>query len=118
MTRARHTSENARQAKAWVNFDGRFATSPFTEANGGIRGSFNVTSVTDDGTGIYTINLTNALEDANFTVVGSAGDTITTWGDRQISAYPLTSSTCRVVTGQTATTNTYESSQCHIAIFR
>ena len=37
MTRARETSENARQAKAWVNFDGTFGTSPFTEANGGIR---------------------------------------------------------------------------------
>ena len=44
MTRARHTSETARQAKAWVNFDGTFATSPFTEANGGIRDSFNVDS--------------------------------------------------------------------------
>ena len=56
MTRARETSENARLAKAWVNFNGTFGTSPFTEANGGIRAAFNVTSVTDDGVGRYSIN--------------------------------------------------------------
>ena len=40
MTRARHTSETARQAKAWVNFNGADTNSEFTEANGGIRDSF------------------------------------------------------------------------------
>ena len=58
------------RAKAWVNFDGTFGTSPFTEANGGIRDSFNVTSVTDAGTGQYTINFTNALSSSNYAAVG------------------------------------------------
>tara|TARA_A100001201_G_scaffold1022_2_gene2602 strand:+ start:494 stop:877 length:384 start_codon:yes stop_codon:yes gene_type:complete len=58
------------RAKAWVNFDGTFGTSPFTEANGGIRDSFNVTSVTDVGTGQYTVNFTNALSSSNYVVVG------------------------------------------------
>lgn len=53
MTRARETSENARQAKAWVNFDGTFGSSPYTLANGGIRSAFNVSSVLDHGTGNY-----------------------------------------------------------------
>jgi len=74
MTRARETSENARQAKAWVNFDGTFETSPFTEANGGIRDSFNVTSVTDRGTGRYTVNLTNAMASANYSVSAMCGN--------------------------------------------
>ena len=55
-------------AKAWVNFDGTFGSSPFTVANGGIRAAFNVSSVTDNGTGDYTVNFTNAMPDANYSV--------------------------------------------------
>lgn len=54
------------RAKAWVNFDGTFGTSPFTTANGGIRAAFNVSSVTDGGPGIYTVNFTNAMPDTNY----------------------------------------------------
>lgn len=39
--------------KAWVNFNGTGTVS--------IRTSFNVTSVTDNGVGTYTVNLTNAI---------------------------------------------------------
>ena len=69
------TSEELFQgrAKAWVNFDGTFGTSPFTEANGGIRDSFNVTSITDGGTGLYTVNYTNSLSNANYAWVGQIG---------------------------------------------
>jgi hypothetical protein len=51
---------------AWVNFNGTVAT-PST-----IRGSYNVTSVTKNGTGDYTLNFTNALPNANYVVAGSA----------------------------------------------
>lgn len=47
-------------AKAWVNFNG---------TNGSIYASYNVSSVTRNTTGDYTVNFTNALADANFTVV-------------------------------------------------
>lgn len=50
--------------RAWVNFQG---TGTVT-----IRSSFNVSSVTDDGTGLYTINFTNAMPDANYAVSGAA----------------------------------------------
>jgi hypothetical protein len=53
-------------AKAWVNFDGTFGTDPFTIANGGIRAAGNVSSVTDNGTGDYTVNFTSAMPDANY----------------------------------------------------
>jgi len=49
--------------KAWVNFDGAAATPT-------IRASGNVTSITDNGTGDYTINFTTALADANYAVAG------------------------------------------------
>ena len=69
------TSEEIFQgrAKAWVNFDGTFGTSPFTEANGGIRDSFNVTSVTDQATGIYQVNFTTAMPNTNYVVVTTSG---------------------------------------------
>ena len=60
-------------AKAYVNFDGTFGTSPFTIVNGGIRAAFNVSSVTDNGTGDYTVTFTNAMANVNYTVTGSTG---------------------------------------------
>lgn len=44
--------------RAWVNFNGTGTVA--------IRGSFNVSSITDNGTGDYTANFTNALPDANY----------------------------------------------------
>jgi hypothetical protein len=48
-------------AKAWVNFNGTGTVA--------IRASYNVSSITDNGTGDYTINFTNALVDANYSLV-------------------------------------------------
>jgi hypothetical protein len=47
-------------AKAWVNFNG--------SGTPAIRTSFNVSSVTSPSTGLYTINFTNAMVDANYVV--------------------------------------------------
>lgn len=69
-TAGSHTSTSSDifdgRAKAWINFNGAAATSPFTIANGGIRDAFNVTSVTDNGTGDHTINFTTAFADTNY----------------------------------------------------
>jgi hypothetical protein len=51
--------------RVWVNFNGTGTVA--------IRASGNVTSITDNGTGEYTVNLTTALTDANYSVVGSCG---------------------------------------------
>jgi len=53
-------------AKAWVSFDASGTLS--------VSDSFNVTSVTDNGTGNYTINFTSALGNANYAAVGLARD--------------------------------------------
>ena len=45
-------------AKAWVNFNGTGTVA--------IRASFNVTSITDIGTGNYNVNFTTAMPDANY----------------------------------------------------
>jgi hypothetical protein len=52
-------------AKAWVNFDGTGTPA--------IRGSFNVSSITDNGTGNYTVNFTTAMPNANYSAYSSAG---------------------------------------------
>jgi hypothetical protein len=44
--------------RAWVNFNGTGTVA--------IRASFNVSSITDNGTGDYTVNFTNAMPDANY----------------------------------------------------
>jgi len=54
--------------RAWVNFDGTGTVS--------IRAAYNVSSITDNGTGDYTVNFTTALVDANYSVVGVTGG----WG--------------------------------------
>jgi hypothetical protein len=47
-------------ARAWVNFNGTGTVA--------IRASGNVTSITDNGTGLYTVNFTTAMPDANYSV--------------------------------------------------
>ena len=49
-------------AKAWVNFNGTGTVA--------IRSSFNVASITDNGTGDYTVNFTTAMADTNYATVG------------------------------------------------
>jgi hypothetical protein len=52
-------------AKAWVNFNGTGTVA--------IRASYNVSSITDNGTGDYTVNFTNAFADANYSMVATGG---------------------------------------------
>ena len=51
-------------AKAWLNYNGSAQT---------ITGSFNVSSVTYNGTGDYTVNFTTAMANANYSVCGATG---------------------------------------------
>jgi hypothetical protein len=58
-------------ARAWVNFNGTGTVA--------IRASGNVTSITDNGTGDYTVNFTTAMPDADYSTVisgarGAAND--------------------------------------------
>jgi len=48
--------------RAWVNFNGTTNVGGFCT----IRGSGNVTSITDNGTGDYTVNFTTAMPDVNY----------------------------------------------------
>jgi hypothetical protein len=52
-------------ARAWVNFNGGGTVA--------IRASGNVSSITDGGVGIYTINFTTAMSDTNYCVAFGGG---------------------------------------------
>lgn len=51
------------------------SASGFSYSTSGIRSSYNVSSITKNGTGIYTVNFTTAMADANYAIVGGAWDT-------------------------------------------
>ena len=82
--------------RAWVSFNGTGTVA--------IRGSGNVSSITDNGTGDYTVNMTTALPDANYAVVGSSGGAS---GTTHGSVYLLEQSTARTTSlFRVATVNT------------
>jgi len=51
--------------RAWVNFNGTGTVA--------IRGSGNVSSLTDNSVGNYSVNMTNAMTDANYSICGTVG---------------------------------------------
>jgi hypothetical protein len=53
--------------RAWVNFNGTGTVA--------IRASGNVSSITDNGVGDYTVNFTTAMPDTNYAVMASCGTT-------------------------------------------
>lgn len=97
-------------AKAWVNFNGTGTVA--------IRQGYNVSSITDNGTGNYTINFTNALPDANYSITGTAGagstGTSTLWG----SYGTPTTTTAQVGTGLSTTGANTDYAYVSVVIFR
>ena len=80
-------------AKAWVNFNGTGTVA--------IRASFNVSSITDNGTGDYTVNLTNAMLDTNGVAVGASVEGVGAFTGGQRVVMPSFASTSTVRVGVT-----------------
>ena len=53
-------TEKGQLAKAWISFDG--------EGTIAINDSFNISSIADNATGVYTVTLSNAMANANYCV--------------------------------------------------
>jgi hypothetical protein len=75
-------------ALAWVNFNGTGTVA--------IRSSYNVSSITDNGTGDYTVNFTTALSDANYAASVTAADSVTFGSTVVFAGYPMTFTTTTV----------------------
>jgi hypothetical protein len=94
--------------RAWVNFNGTGTVA--------IRASGNVSSITDNGTGQYTVNLTSAMPDANAAPVVSASDN--SLGQRASGAHMASSSSVRVGTFYPAINSFEDSAVVSVAVFR
>ena len=85
------TTNQRKTSKAWVNFNGTGTV--------GIRSSYNVSSITDNGTGDYSVVFSTAMSDANYCMNMNSGDKASTWG---IPIYDgvsnYTTSLCRFIT--------------------
>ena len=94
--------------RAWVNFNG--TTSPIT-----IRASGNVTNITDNGTGDYTVNFTTAMPDANYAAVASSGDAST---DARIAITTTLATGSYKITTRTVANTLFDTITVQSAIFR
>lgn len=96
--------------KAWVNFNGTGTVA--------IRESFNVSSITDNGTGDYTINFTNAFADTNYNFVSTVGQGgVTATGYNHSSAPPSTTS-LRIYVFTTNAVGAYDTGIVNFTFFR
>lgn len=105
--------------RAWVNFNGTGTLA--------IRASGNVTSVTDNGVGDYTINFTTAMQDTSFCMVGnmaySGTYAVPGTAGQAVSIGAKTTSSQRIYTGNVvaaanAVWNPTDSVEVSVAIFR
>jgi hypothetical protein len=104
-------------AKAWVNFNGTGTVA--------IRASYNVSSITDNGTGDYTVNFTNALPDANYCAVVTNvglqnGDTrrnSVIAGNETTGAQTMTTTQLRVNVGNPAALSLADNSVMCVSVF-
>lgn len=98
-------------AKAWVNFNGTGTVA--------IRAQFNVSSITDNNVGEYTVNFTTAMPDANYAVFytsGSGNDDGRRFVISPAEIPPTTSSVRAVTKDDAGTRQDYEFNS--VAIFR
>jgi len=96
--------------RAWVNFNGTGTVA--------IRASGNVTSITDNGTGLFTINLTTAMPDANYCATISAGSGAGASGDGTAYRNNIAAGSFQVETFNGTGTAAVDYAYTGVAIFR
>jgi hypothetical protein len=99
------SSATAYGCRAWVNFNGTGTVA--------IRASGNVTSITDNGTGDYTVNFTTAMSDANYSGVAISHTTVMVINTN----YSVTAGSFRLTATNYSGTPT-DSSIINVAVFR
>lgn len=95
--------------RAWVNFNGTGTVA--------IRASFNVSSITDNGTGDYTINFTNAMPDANYSVA-SQGNTASGYLIRGADDFTARTTALFRIATYTLVGSQQDSSIVNVSVFR
>ena len=106
--------------RAWVNFNGTGTVA--------IRQAFNVSSITDNGVGDYTVNFTNSMVDADYCFDLSASDDGTTAGQTNGYAYgswlrgqnscAYSAGSIRFQIGYPANGTSYDQTHINVSVFR
>jgi hypothetical protein len=101
-------------AKAWVNFNGTGTVA--------IRESFNVSSVVDTAIGKYTVNLTNAITDANYVITAGVSDDGSSYNN-QMNCQPApdftpTTTVFKLTTGNTISAGADDFERIYAVIHR
>lgn len=104
--------------RAWVNFNGTGTVA--------IRASGNVSSITDNGTGDYTVNFTTALPDANYSITAKSDSTNSSAPQGVIINYSTvsnnrvapTTSAFRLAAMVLGTGAAFDNQQINVSVFR
>ena len=101
------SSATAYGCRAWINFSG---------ATNAIRASGNVSSITDNGQGDFTINFSNAMPDTNYSVSGICGSS--SEQNRNPETYTYSTGSIRINTLRSSDGSTQDSETICIQVFR
>jgi hypothetical protein len=95
--------------RAWVNFDGTGTPA--------IRASGNVSSITDNGTGNYTVNFTTAMPDANYAIAGAGSyeNVMLAYAD---GTYTPTTTSVKISVYTSSGNVAYDGKAVSLAVFR
>jgi hypothetical protein len=101
--------------KAWVNFNGTGTVA--------IRAAGNVSSITDNGVGNYTVNFTTAMVDANYAVAGMSSAPTTGTSDGGAIAFRVRAATAPLagsvtITNSGGSDSLLDAIYANVAIFR
>lgn len=96
--------------RAWVNFNGTGTVA--------IRASGNVSSITDNGTGDYTVNFTTAMPDANYCIQIASRTVSSNTSVSNNTDYAGVNSASLVRFAHLENAALTDSSALHVAIFR
>lgn len=98
--------------RAWVNFNGTGTVA--------IRASANVSSITDNSVGNYTVNFSSALVDANYAASAAAGSPGTRDGGAFVPATAVPTTTALIVRcfGSNAPDTSIDHTYVYVAVFR
>jgi len=92
---------NNGSAKAWISFDGGSIT---TGTMNGVDSSFNISSITDNGVGNYTINFDTNMDNDNYAVSVSSDSSYDYYGV-WANVHVKTASSVRVIFRKYSTTS-------------
>lgn len=98
--------------RAWVNFNGTGTVA--------IRASGNVSSITDNSVGNYTVNFSSPIADANYAASAAAGSPGSRDGGAFVPATAVPTTTALIVRcfGSNALDTSYDHTYVYVAVFR